>query len=233
MAAVRAIAITTKADDHRPVQRTFLVSCYMSSRHGRELMTPQLFPGSSRMLWRAALARSFLRAGAIVWRRGGRRDVDFKEAAKTRRFSGECQWKKIKKQNGTPIANTEDPMSLITWPSGSMRTKIAASRTSGRPDCWCVTTGILDGGSDHEADPNLSTGRCASWRLPLQINRLFNARAHEGVSCARPRKQKQRHSAASKLSARLQEVATKLPRIEPWTVTTPGNVKPSLAALQR
>ena len=51
---------------------------------------------------------TFVKGVVLCWRKGGR-DVKSSEAAKAHDFPVNAEGKKIKKQDGTPIANTDDP----------------------------------------------------------------------------------------------------------------------------
>ncbi|MDB5609286.1 MAG: hypothetical protein JWP25_6186 [Bradyrhizobium sp.] len=51
-----------------------------------------------------------MRRVVLCWRTGGGRDVDSKKPLTPHNFPINADDKKIKKQDGTPIANTDDPV---------------------------------------------------------------------------------------------------------------------------
>jgi hypothetical protein len=53
-------------------------------------------------------------------------------------FPVNAEGQKIKKQDGTPIANTDDPLSLPTWPSALTMTKPGAKKISGQLDLLVI-----------------------------------------------------------------------------------------------
>jgi hypothetical protein len=60
-------------------------------------------------------------------------------------FPVNAEGKKIKKQDGTPIANTDDPPPLPTLPSALTKTKPGAKKISGQPDIETIgrSAGVL------------------------------------------------------------------------------------------